>query len=338
MRIDPKKEAWLKFADSFWDIDRGKSSLEIVESMLTKHVENARNTAYGYTGELDETIASARHAIEEADRENLVDTVHSLCDIGEGDAVARALKNVTLGAIQRNTGMTPKAAAKRSSITAGGNHSPVAFNGQKIKRGATKAFNDAVDAPMKAFNRVVSDGVNSKARSIMEATIARKTTNAAATLKTHPIGKGTEMNKQQYDNEETWSHYAKQEAAGRLKSDTEAAKTVEPPTIRMDAFNDTKARLPFEFRGVNQSETVPVGFNLGATVDVVNPNGSAHGPITFIGDTTPNVVGQTKNYGFPMKDAKFPNKQPQGKSQEGLKGVKIDGNNQYGNQSYEGPI
>jgi hypothetical protein len=283
MRLEPKKEAWLKFAYDFWDIDNGLSSLEIVEAMLTKYVEKARDTANGYNGYLDETLGIAREAIKEADRENLVDTLHSLCDLGEGDAVARALKNVTLGAIQRNTGMTPKAAAKRGSITAGGNHSPVAFNGQKIKRGVTKAFNDAVDAPMKAFNRVVSDGVNLRARSIMEATIARKTTDAAATLKTHSIGKGTEMNKQQYDNEETWTHYAKQEAAGRVKGDTVASKTVEIPSIRMDSFNDTRARIPFEFAGVNPSGVTRLTQGV---VDVVNPNGSAHGPINFNTDGT----------------------------------------------------
>ena len=105
MRLEPKKEAWLKFAHDFWDIDNGQSSLEIVEAMLTKHVEKARDTAYGYNGYLDETLGSAREAIKDAERENLVDTLHSLFDLGEGDAVARALKNVTLGAIQKNTGV-----------------------------------------------------------------------------------------------------------------------------------------------------------------------------------------------------------------------------------------
>jgi hypothetical protein len=259
MRLEPKKEAWLKFAHDFWDIDNGLSSLEIVEAMVTKHVEKARDTAYGYNGYLDETLSNAREAIKDADRENLVDTLHSLFDLGEGDAVARALKNVTLGAIQRNTGFRAVQPNGGAKITTGGSPSPVAFNGQKIKRSPSKTFNNVVDAPTKAFNQVVSDGVNVKANSILKEAAQRSA--AAMTLKTHPIGKGKEMlNKQAYDNEETWTHYAKQEA-GRIKSNTEAGKSVEPAVIRLDAFNETRERLPPEFRNPKEIPNV-VGMTL----------------------------------------------------------------------------
>jgi hypothetical protein len=259
MRLEPKKEAWLKFAHDFWDIDNGQSSLEIVEQMLTKHVEKARDTVYGYDGYLDETLGIAREAIKEADREYLVDTLHSLCDLGEGDAVARALKNVTLGAIQRNTGFRAVQPNGGAKITAGGSPSPVKFNGSIVKRGATKAFNKVVDAPTKAFNQVVCDSVNSRAKSILKEAAQRSA--AAMTLKTHSIEKGKEMlSKQEYDSEETWTHYAKQEA-GRMKSDTEAAKTVEPPALRYNDYNETRERLPPEFRNPKEIPNV-VGMTL----------------------------------------------------------------------------
>jgi hypothetical protein len=272
MRLEPRKEAWLKFAHDFWDIDNGQSSLEIIEQMLTKHVENARNIAYGYNGYLDETLGIARAAVEDTERDNLVDTLHSLCDIGEGDAVARALKNVTLGAIQRNTGFRAVQLNGGAKITAGGSPSPVKFNGSIVKRGATKTFNDVVDAPTKSFNRVVSDSVNinASAKSILKEAMARKAdgrlinpTNAASTLKTTPATteKGDKPMTKFTDDEDTlegtWSSHMKKdavEANRRMKSDTEAAKTVELPVVRLNSFEDTRARLPFEFRGVNPSD------------------------------------------------------------------------------------
>jgi hypothetical protein len=74
------------------------------------------------------------------------------------------------------------------------------------------------------------------------------------------------------------------EANRRMKSDTEAAKTVELPVVRLNSFEDTRARLPFEFRGVNPSD-MATRLTQGV-VDVVNPNGSAHGPINFNTDGT----------------------------------------------------
>ena len=203
-----------------------------------------------------------------------------------------------------------------------------------MKRSPQKAF-DAAANKVANISKTLADSVNlsPSATAMLRETIARKsadaqakadgrlvnTTPAAETLKTTPIGKDKEvniaLNKQVYDGEETYTSYLKKEAtenAGRVKSDTVAAKSVDIPAIRMPLYNDTSQRLPFEFRGVNQSEIVPqVGFNLGATVDVVNPAGEAHGPITFVGDVKPAVVGQTKNYVGPMGKHNFPMSQPQ---------------------------
>ena len=118
------------------------------------------------------------------------------------------------------------------------------------------------------------------------------------------------------DDEESWTTYAKQEAVeatGRMQCSTAAGKTVEIPVVRLASFDDTSSRLPFEFRGVNQSETVPVGFNLGATVDIVNKSsGSAHGAISFNTDgTEPAIKGRTPNYVGPMGKHNFPMSQGQ---------------------------
>jgi hypothetical protein len=312
MRLEENHENWLKFAYDYWEIDNGLSAIELGKDMIMKHVKKARDSAYGYTGELDEALAHADKVIEATDRDNLKDTVDSLCDLGEIDAVTKALKNVTLGTIMKSTGIkSTQTTGDGAKITAGGNKSPVRYNGATMKRSPVKSFNDVVDAPTKAFNRVVSDSVNPTARSIMEATIARKTTDAAATLKTTPIGKGKEMNTQMYDNEETWTNYAKQEAAGRVKGDTVASKTVEIPSIRMDSFNDTRARIPFEFRGVNPSDAA-VRLSQGV-VDVVNPNGSAHGPINFNTDgTQPNTYRDEGKKTLPQyRGGKANNGEPQ---------------------------
>jgi hypothetical protein len=297
MRLDHNHEAWLKFADSYWTLDNGKSAVELGQKMLTKYVEDARNTAYGYNCHLDETIAKTGKFVKNADQENLVDTLHNLCDIGETDAVTRALKNVTLGAIQKNTGKKPaQTNGGGAKITAGQNRSPVKFSGAKVNRSPTKSFNDVVDAPTKAFNRVVSDhlNVNAGATSILKEAIARKAdgrvvnpTNAASTLKTTPIAteKGKPVNK--CDTEETWTTFAKKEAeedTGQMKSDTVAGKTIDILAMRMPSYSDTRARLPFEFRGVNPSD-MATRLTQGV-VDVVNPNGSAHGPIEFNTDGT----------------------------------------------------
>jgi hypothetical protein len=286
MRLEENHENWLKFANDYWEIDNGRSAIELGKEMIMKHVKKARDSAYGYTGELDETIAHANKVIEATDRDNLKDIVDSLCDLGEFDAVTKALKNVTLGTIMKSTGVKPtQASGDGAKITAGGNKSPVRYNGATMKRSPVKSFNNVVDARTKTFNRVVSDhlNINASAKSMLKEAMARKT-DTAPTLKTYPIGRGKEMNKQDYDNEEAWTHYAKQEAMGRVKFDTEAGKTVEIPSIRMDSFNDTRARIPFEFAGVNPSDAAKRLTQ--GVVDVVNPNGSAHGPIDFNTDGT----------------------------------------------------
>jgi hypothetical protein len=328
MRLSENHESWLKFANDYWELDNGKSAVELGKDMIMSHVKKARDSAYGYMGEHDATIAHADNVIEATDRDNLKSTVDSLCDLGELDAVTKALKNVVLGAVQRNNVAKPHPFLGGSAkITAGGNKSPVGFNGVAVKRSPVKSFQDTVDAPSKAFNRIVSDSVNVNlgAKSILKEAIARKAdgrlvnpTNAASTINisknrqpTQERNAVTKFTDDEDSTEGLWSHYAKQEAAGRVKGDTVASKTVEIPVVRLDSFNDTKSRLPFEFRGVNQSETVPVGFNLGATVDVVNPNGSAHGPVEFVGNTTPAVAGKTKNYVGPMGKHNFPMSQPQ---------------------------
>ena len=289
-----------------------------------------------------EGLSAALALVEDTqtEKDNLIATLKSLVDLGEGDAVARALKNVTLGAVMKNTGVKPVDKKNNGSkITAGGNGSQIKFNGLTVKRNPTKSFDTAADKVAKISQTLGdSENINTTAKSILREAMARQTdgrlvnpTLAAATLATTPIGKGRDMNKQQYDNEETWTNYARSEAeaaakreaeaTGRMKGETPAAKSVEIPAIRMPSY-DSKDLInlaakeisrvnPYELKGVNQSEVVPqVGFNLGATVDVVNPNGSAHGPITFTTDgTQPAVAGQTANYGFPMKDANFPNKE-----------------------------
>jgi hypothetical protein len=265
---------------------------------------------------LDPDGLSAALAMVEknTDRNNLVDTLHSLCDIGEGDAVARALKNVTFGAIQKNAGLKTAEAVKTvqthgsgSKITTGKYRSPVKFNGSNMKRGPTNSFNNVVDAPTKAFNRVVSDhlNVNAGAKSILKEAIARKaaedtsstegrlanTTKAALTLKTPPTTQkgGKPVNK--FDADETWTDFAKKEAeesTGQMKPDIVAGKTIDIPTMRVPSYENTRARLPFEFRGVNPSDAAE-RLSQGV-VDVVNPNGSAHGPIDFnTGNTSPNT-------------------------------------------------
>jgi hypothetical protein len=303
MRLEENHENWLKFANDYWELDNGRSAVELGKDMIMKHVKKARDSSYGYTGELDETLAHAQKVIEATDRENLKDAVDSLCDLGEIDAVTRALKNVTFGAVQKSTGVKPQPfLGSGVKITAGGNRSAVKFNGVTVKRSQTKSFSDVVDAPTKAFNRVVADNLNlsPKVKSILKEAMARNATKAASTI---DIPARKRLNQEKHavtkfaDDEDTlegtWSSHMKKdavEASGRMKSGTEAAKTVEIPVVRLNSFEDTRARMPFEFRGVNQSETVPVGFNLGATVDVVNPNGSAHGPIEFNTDGTQAVT------------------------------------------------
>jgi hypothetical protein len=296
MRLDPNKEAFLIFADSYWDIDNGKSAVELGEQMLVNHVKKERDTAYGYDGYLDETIDHAREFVKNADRDHLVDTLHSLCDIGETDSVARALKNVTLGAIQKSTGVrAAKTTCSGAKITTGLNRSTIKFNGAKVKRSPTKSFNDVVDAPTKAFNQVMADSVNvnSRAKAVCEAAIARKadgllhnTTRAASTIDI-PANRQPNQEKNAVtkftDDEDTlggtWTSEVKKEATGRMKGDTVASKTVDIPAMRTPSYSNTRDLLPFEFRGVNPSD-VATRLTQGV-VDVVNPNGSTHGPIEF---------------------------------------------------------
>jgi hypothetical protein len=308
MRLDPNKEAFLIFADSFWDLDNGKSAIEIIQEMMVKHVEDARKAAYGYQGELDESIERAGQIVAHINQDNLLDTVSYLCDLGSGDDVARALKNVVLLAIQRNTGAAKQVTGGGADkIVAGKNRSSIRFNGTKVKR---RSMSD----PAKVFNGVVAEvHVNAGARSIMEA--AARKTQAAQTLRT-TINTGGKMTTKFDDDDGMWTTYAKQEAkennglpdGGRMKSDTVAGRSVEVPSIRMQSFEDTRSRLPFEFSGVNQSQVR--GVNLDATVDVVDPSGSAHGPIEFRGDVSP-AVGQTKNYVGPLGKHHFPMSQQQ---------------------------
>ena len=130
-----------------------------------------------------------------------------------------------------------------------------------------KAFNKSVDS-----TSVMADSVNinSKAAAILREAMARKAddgrvvnpTRAASTLKTTPISKGTEMDKATYDNEETWTHMVKQEAAGRMKGDSiPSQKTVAIPELRLKDFNDTRERLPPEFRNPKEIPNV-VGMTL----------------------------------------------------------------------------
>lgn len=267
------------------NIDRTATATEIATLEAIKTVVERHDTETKKIMETDDTTKLLRLALEDTsaakalfaidpdglsaalaiveektDRDNLVDTLHSLCDLGEGDAVARALKNVTLGAIQKNTGKSVPTSSGGAKITVGKNPSPVRYNGATVKRSPTKPFNNVVDAPTKAFKRIVSDNVNGRAKAIMREAIERKTA-AAATLKTHPIGKGKEMNKQDYDSEETWTGMVKKEATGRMKSDTVAGKSVDIPSIRMADFNETRERLPPEFRNPTEIPNV-VGMTL----------------------------------------------------------------------------
>jgi hypothetical protein len=281
--------------------------------------------------ELDPKGLSAALAIieESHDKENdLLATVRSLIDLGEGDAVARALKNVTLGAVMKNTGVKPvQTKDNGTKITTGGNRSPVSFNGSTVKRDPTKAFDTAADRVSKISQTMVdSENINTTAKSILREAIARKAdgrlanpTKAASTIDI-PANRRPNQEKNAVtkftDDEESWTTYAKQEAVeatGRMQCSTAAGKTVEIPVVRLASFDDTSSRLPFEFRGVNQSETVPVGFNLGATVDIVNKSsGSAHGAISFNTDgTEPAIKGRTPNYVGPMGKHNFPMSQGQ---------------------------
>jgi hypothetical protein len=329
MRLEENHENWLKFANDYWEIDNGLSAVELGKDMIMKHVRRARDSAYGYTGYLDETIARTDKVIDSVERDNLKDTVDSLCDLGEIDAVTKALKNVVLSAVQRNTGVKPQPfLGGGMKIAVGVNKSPVRYNGMAVKRSPVKSYNDVVNAPQKAFNPVVSDSLNLSARtkSILEEAIARKAaeaggrlvnpTNAASTINI-PTNRQPNQEKNAVakftDDDEaiegTWSTHMKKEAiSGRMKFDTAAGKTVEMPVVRMASFDDTRARLPFEFRGVNPSDAA-TRLSQGV-VDVVNPNGSAHGPINFNTDgTKPAIAGQTKDAVFPNAKSKFPNKE-----------------------------
>jgi hypothetical protein len=288
MRLEENHENWLKFANDYWELDNGRSTVELGKDMIMKHVKKARDSAYGYTGELDETIAHADKVIEATDRDNLKDTVDSLCDLGEIDAVTKALKNVTFGAVQKSTGVKPQPfLGSGVKITAGGNKSPIKFNGQMIKRSATKSFNDVVDAPMKTFNRVVADGLNlsPKAKSILKEAIGRKAadgilvnpTRAASTIEIPANGQPnqeknavTKFADDEDTLEGTWSSHMKKEAVeanGRMKSDTAAGKTIEIPVVRMASF-DTRNSLPPEFRNPKEIPNV-VGMTL---TDLPQPN------------------------------------------------------------------
>jgi hypothetical protein len=272
-------------------------------------------------------------AAKDDDRDNLIDTVHSLCDIGETDSVARALKNVTLGAIQKSTGVTPQPLGGGAKISTSLNKSPVRYNGMAVKRSPTKSFNNVVNSADKEFNRLVSDSVNinASAKSILKEAMARKAaeadgrvvnpTRAASTINI-PTNRQTNQGKSAVtrftDDEDTlegtWSSHMKKdavEARGRMKSDTVAGKTVEIPVVRMASFEDTRARLPFEFRGVNPSDAAKRLTQ--GVVDVVNPNGSAHGPINFNTDgTQPNTYRNEGKKTLPQyRGGKANNGEPQ---------------------------
>jgi hypothetical protein len=291
MRLEENHENWLKFANDYWEIDNGLSAVELGKDMIMKHVRRARDSAYGYTGYLDETIAHTDKVIESVERDNLKDTVDSLCDLGEIDAVTKALKNVVLSAVQRNTGVKPQPfLGGGMKIAVGVNKSPVRYNGMAVKRSPVKSYNDVVNAPQKAFNPVVSDSLNLSARtkSILEEAIARKAaeaggrlvnpTNAASTINipadrrpTQEKNAVTKFTDDEDTLEGTWSSHMKKEATesnGRMKSDTAAGKTVEIPVVRMASFDDTRDRLPPEFSNPKKIPNV-VGMTL---TDLPKPN------------------------------------------------------------------
>jgi hypothetical protein len=238
MRLDPHKEAFLIFADSYWDIDNGKSAVELGEQMLVNHVKKARDTAYGYDGYLDETLAHADKVIESIERDNLKSTVDSLCDLGHVDTVTKALKHATLTVIHQNTGVKPQTKENGPKITAGKNRSQVTFNGSMVKRNPTKSFDTAADKSSKISQTMAdSDNINPNAKAILREA-ARKTdgrlvnrTLAASTV-TIPVNRRPNQEKNAVtkltDDEETWTTFVKQEAVeatGRMKSDTAAGKT-----------------------------------------------------------------------------------------------------------------
>jgi hypothetical protein len=282
--------------------------------------------AQGLSAALDLVVENEKENDEDsAERDNLKSTVDSLCDLGELDAVTQALKNCVLGAVQKNTGAKPVASNGTSlrKISVFQSRSPISFNCSKIKRSPIKSFNDSIDKPQNAaVSRVAGHlNINNTARSVLEDAMARKAsdgrlnnpTQATATLKPTPIGKENDVTKFTDDEElleGTWTSHAKKEAAGRMKSDTAAGKTIEIPVVRMASFDDIRSRLPFEFRGVNPSDAAKRLTQ--GVVDVVNPNGSAHGPIDFNTDgTKPAIAGQTKDSVFPNGKSTFPNKEKQ---------------------------
>ena len=314
MRLEENHENWLKFANDYWEIDNGLSAVELGKDMIMKHVKKARDTVYGYSGELDETLAHADKVIEATDRENLKDTVDSLCDLGYSDDVTHSLKNTTLGVIYKTTGTKPAPfLGSGVKIAPGVNRSPVSFNGQKIRRtaGPVKAFNKSVDS-----TSVMADSVNinSKAAAILREAMARKAddgrvvnpTRAASTLKTTPISKGTEMDKATYDNEETWTHMVKQEAAGRMKGDSiPSQKTVAIPELRLKDFNDTRERLPPEFRNPKEIPNV-VGMTL---TDLPKPPDivpQIHDPVSMAALTLKNHQMQQRQWNANLQSPKKP--------------------------------
>jgi hypothetical protein len=274
-RLEPRKEQTLILCRDLYDNDP--------DGFITTMFEIANRNTQGKLSHLIEDYAA-----NEAN--DLIATLKSLLELGAGDDVTKALKNVVLGQIMKNTGVKPQpylgngGAAK---IAPGVNKSPVKFNGTVVKRSPTKSFNDVVDAPTKAFNRVVADSLNlsPKAKSILKEAIGRKAavgrlvnpTRAASTIDI-PANRQPNQEKNAVtkftDDEDTlegtWSSHMKKEAVeanGRMKSDTAAGKTIEIPVVRMASF-DTRNSLPPEFRNPKEIPNV-VGVTL---TDLPQPN------------------------------------------------------------------
>lgn len=280
MRLEENHENWLKFANDYWELDNGRSAVELGKDMIMKHIRKARDSAYGYTGELDEAIAHADRVIEATDRNNLKDTVDSLCDLGHKDKVVNALKNVTLTAVHKNINPVRTPNKPLRQIAVGANKSPVRFNGTTVKRSPQKAF-DAAANKVANVTKTLADSVNvnAGAKNVMREAMERKAadgrlnnpTPAAATIKIPanrvPNNKEKTAVTKFYDDEETteglWSANMKREAveSGRMKSGIPSQKSVERPVVRLNDFNETRDRLPPEFRNPKELPQV-IGMTL----------------------------------------------------------------------------
>jgi hypothetical protein len=305
-RVEPRKEQTLILCHDLYDTDP--------DGFITTMLEISNRNLGGKLTHLIEDYAS-----DEA--HDLIEILKSLVEMGEGDQVKTALKNVVLASLMKSTGTVP-AQTDSATIKAGQNRSPIRFNGMTVKRkpAQPKPFNSVIDGFNKKTAIVDHVNVNVGAKSILEAAVAKKTsdgrvlnpTKAAATLKTTPLG-GKPMNTQQYDNEETWTAMAKQEAAGRMRGTTVAAKTIEIPSIRMDSFNDTRARIPAEWSNPKEIPNV-VGMTL---TDLPKPPEivpQIHDPVSMAAHTLKNHQNQERQWDVSLSRPKQPvqNQNPDG--------------------------